>query len=166
MVISFHEFQNGKSKAMFPLTAMDRVNAVGKCPSGKNLASVAFKTNQDWKLGVMFVKDPQKYQISKLTLTYTVDEKNFPDVADSFIGSHEVSLPNIALFPSPIGRACAYPLKIEAQMGENEVLEIQSYYVRVFTSLSPILGKFPISNPSAFLYSSLKFVLFRSKRNL
>lgn len=133
--------KNGESKAQFDVKALEG-SSKGRCDTKS--ASFATLTEQGWKLAFQYVnvKDLKKYHISNITLVYTVNATYFPEVAEGINQTHKISIGNLTLLPTPIGKGCIYQPKIEFSIDSNVAIEIESYNTKVFLKSTPLPRKF------------------------
>ena len=134
--------KNGESTAQFDVKEQEGSKPSGKCDTKSKTASFAILTEQGWKLAFQYVRDSNKYNISSISLIYTVNATNFPEVAEGVNQTHKISIGNLTLLPTPIGKGCNYQPKIEFSIDSNVAIEIESYNTRVFTKSTPLPGKF------------------------
>ena len=115
----------------------------GSVPTGdcedEEIADITFLTEQGWNLTFQYVyqNESKKYHMSNIALAYTVNATNFPGAS---ITNRESQIGGLTLFPTPIGKSCAYEPKVEFPIDSNVVIEIESYNAKVFLKSTPIPG--------------------------
>jgi hypothetical protein len=102
----------------------------GQCADSFDTLTIKFLEN--WSLTFNYTLDKDEYELSKLSLNYVVDDKNFPNVKDSEKGPRTAMLSNLTEFSALKGNSFKCTAKTEIKLNDKVVVDISNYRAQPF----------------------------------